>query len=153
MIFSYCDIFHFLFLYTKNPDALGERKILFRGHRRFLCSGYQLKLIGQSFSALCASSLEDVSTVGSSHSLSEAVLFFSLTLFGLVSSKHSLHLLKFVLIPDYEISGIVSGSVLLYSHNTLYTMTTYIKTHFFQFVKSFFIFFYFLFSFLLFLLT
>ena len=59
-----------------------------------------VKLIGQSFSALCASSLEDVSTVGSSHSLSEAVLFFSLTLFGLIGSEHELHLLNFVFIPD-----------------------------------------------------
>ena len=100
-----------------------------------------VKLIGQSFSALCASSLEDVSTVGSSHSLSEAVLFFSLTLFGLVSSKHSLHLLKFVLIPDLEISGIDSGSVLLYSHNTLYTMTSYIKPQKSSFVNRFFEFF------------
>ena len=146
MIFSYCDIFHFLFLYTDIPIYQKPRcyprtrgSLWFIGGFMFRLS---VKLIGQSFSALCASSLEDVSTVGSSHSLSEAVLFFSLTLFGLVSSKHSLHLLKFVLIPDYEISGIVSGSVLLYSHNTLYTMTTYIKTHFFPFVKSFFIFFY-----------
>ena len=42
----------------------------------------------QSFSALCASSLEDISAVSGSHSLSEAVLFLSLTLFGLVSSEH-----------------------------------------------------------------
>ena len=46
------------------------------------------QLIGQSFSAFCTSSLQYVSSVGSSHSLSEAVLFLSLTLFGLVSSEH-----------------------------------------------------------------
>ena len=45
-------------------------------------------LVSQSLSAFCTSSLENVSTVGSSHSLSEAVLLFSLTLFGLVSSEH-----------------------------------------------------------------
>ena len=50
-------------------------------------------LVGQSFSALCASSLEYVSSVSGFHSLSEAVLLFSLTFLGLVSSKHRLHLL------------------------------------------------------------
>ena len=50
-------------------------------------------LVGQSFSALCASSLEYVSAVSSFHSLSEAMLLFSLTLFRLVSSEHRMHLL------------------------------------------------------------
>ena len=49
--------------------------------------------VGQSFSALCASSLEDVSAVSSFHSLSEAMLLFSLTLFRLISSEHRMHLL------------------------------------------------------------
>ena len=64
------------------------------------------KLVGQSFSAFSTSSLEYVSSVGSSHSLSETVLFLSLTLFRLIGSKHFVHLLVFVFIPDYEISGI-----------------------------------------------
>ena len=51
--------------------------------------GY-FSLVGQSFSALGASSLQDVSAVSGSHSLSEAVLLFSLTLFGLISSEHLL---------------------------------------------------------------
>ena len=46
------------------------------------------QLVGQSLSALCASSLEYVSAISSLHSLSEAVLLFSLTLFRLVSSEH-----------------------------------------------------------------
>ena len=50
-------------------------------------------LVGQSFSALCASSLEYVSAVSSSHSLSEAMLLFSLTLLRLVSSEHFCFLL------------------------------------------------------------
>ena len=50
--------------------------------------------IGQSLSAFRASSLKNVSAVGSSHSLSEAMLLLSLTLFGLVSSEHYLHLLQ-----------------------------------------------------------
>ena len=50
--------------------------------------------VRQSLSALCASSLEDVSAVGSLHSLAEAVLFLSLTLLRLVSSEHDWHLLK-----------------------------------------------------------
>ena len=50
--------------------------------------------IGQSLSAFCASSLKNVSAVGSLHSLSEAMLLLSLTLLGLVSSEHFLHLLE-----------------------------------------------------------
>ena len=51
------------------------------------------QLVGQSLSALSASSLEYVSAISSLHSLSEAVLLLSLTLFRLVSSEHRLHLL------------------------------------------------------------
>ena len=72
------------------------------------------KLIGQSFSALSASSLEYVSAVSSSHSLSEAVLFFSLSLLRLVSSEHFLHLLIFLVFRT-RISG-SSGSVLRILH-------------------------------------
>ena len=68
--------------------------------------GSTKKSIGQSFSAFSASSLEYVSSVGSCHSLSETMLFLSLTLFGLISSKHFAHLLSFVCIPDHEMSGI-----------------------------------------------
>ena len=75
-------------------------------HRRFYRFWSRPLLIGQSFSAFSASSLEYVSTVSGSHSLSETMLFLSLTLFGLISSKHFLHLLSFVCIPDLEISGI-----------------------------------------------
>ena len=44
--------------------------------------------VGQSLSALSAASLENVSAVCGLHSLSEAMLLFSLTLFRLVSSEH-----------------------------------------------------------------
>ena len=64
--------------------------------------------IGQSLSAFCASSLENVSAVRSLHSLSEAMLLLSLTLFGLVCSEHFQHLLEFFI-----------GSVLLFSLFTL----------------------------------
>ena len=47
-------------------------------------------LVSQSFSAFSASSLQYVSAVSSSHSLSEAVFLFSLTLFGLIGSEHLL---------------------------------------------------------------
>ena len=47
------------------------------------------KLVCESFSSFCASSLQDLSSVGSFHALTEAVLLFSLTLLGLVCSKHS----------------------------------------------------------------
>ena len=91
----------------------------------FMFFGFS-KLVGQSFSAFCTSSLEYVSSVGGSHSFSETVLFLSLTLLRLISSKHFVHLLSVVCIPDHEISGILSGSVLLFSRITLYTMTSYI---------------------------
>ena len=44
--------------------------------------------VSKSLSALCTTSLENSSTVCGFHSLSEAMLFFSLTLFRLVSSEH-----------------------------------------------------------------
>ena len=56
-------------------------------HRSFFYVGKR-ELVGKSLSALCTSSLENVSAVSSSHSLSETVLLLSLTLFGLVSSEH-----------------------------------------------------------------
>ena len=51
-------------------------------------------LVSQSLSAFCASSFQNISAVGSSHSFSKTVLFLSLTLFGLVGSEHSWHLLQ-----------------------------------------------------------
>ena len=66
------------------------------GQSVFLCCDRIVendRSIGQSFSALCASSLEYVSAVSSFHSLSEAMLLFSLTLFRLISSEHRMHLL------------------------------------------------------------
>ena len=68
-------------------------------------------LVSQSFSAFSASSLQYVSAVSSCHSFSEAVLLLSLTLFGLISSEHFLHLLKVFAIPDHEISGIIRKRV------------------------------------------
>ena len=67
----------------------GKQRLLSGTSAVFMFS-IQMGLVGQFFSALSASSLEDVSAVGSSHSLSEAVLFFSLTLFGLIGSEHDL---------------------------------------------------------------
>ena len=48
------------------------------------------KSVSQSLSALCTTSLENVSAVSGLHSLSETVLLLSLTLFRLISSKHVL---------------------------------------------------------------
>ena len=70
---------------NKNTDRQRNRQSVFlclrSGNRR-------CRSIGQSFSAFCASSFQNVSAVGSSHSLSETVLFLSLTLFGLIGSEH-----------------------------------------------------------------
>ncbi len=73
---------HF-FARGKMTDDLGAKSI---GH---VSSYVTVRLVGQSLSALCTSSLQNVSAVGSSHSLSETMLFLSLTLFGLVSSEHN----------------------------------------------------------------
>ena len=99
-----------------------------------LCIAFN-QSIGQSFSALCASSLEYVSAVSSSHSLSETVLFFSLSLLRLVSSEHLMHLLNLVVFGHEHPKSY--GSVLLV-HIAKYSMTSYIKPYFFSFVKSFF---------------
>ena len=48
------------------------------------------ELIRESCSAFCASSLQNLAAVCSFHSLSETMLFLSLTFFRLVS-KHSLY--------------------------------------------------------------
>ena len=58
---------------------------------RFFYRTYSLflKLISKSCSAFCASSLENLSAVSGSHSLSEAVLLLSVDLFGLICSEHS----------------------------------------------------------------
>ena len=48
------------------------------------------KLIGESCSALCASSLENFSAVSGSHSLSEAVFLFSVSFLRLICSKHGI---------------------------------------------------------------
>ena len=73
------------------------------------------RLVGESLSAFCTSSLENVSAIGSLHSLSETVLLLSLTLFGLISSEHSGTSLRFGF-------GSVSDS----TQWTLFTVTSFI---------------------------
>ena len=76
----------------KNPDAPKNTYSVCRRSvvlSRYDYRGYGLsRLIRESYSALCTSSLEDFSAVRGSHSLSEAVLLLSLTLFRLIGSKH-----------------------------------------------------------------
>ena len=81
-------------LTNKNADSANAQGTL-HSSRCFMLESllYKQQLVGQSLSALCASSLEYVSTISSLHSFSEAVLLLSLTLFRLVSSEHRLHLL------------------------------------------------------------
>ena len=85
--------------------------------------------MGKSLSTLCAASLQNGSSVRSLHSLSEAVLLFSLTLFRLVSSEHLLHLLK-VLIGSvctvrrlYEPDSF--GAIFTLLHNDILYYTRY----------------------------
>ena len=80
--------------------------------------------IGQSFSALCASSFQNISAVGGFHSLSETVFLFSLTLFRLVSSQHRIA-------PPLTMIGNKHGT-------RFYTMTGYIITERPPFCQAFF---------------
>ena len=81
--------------------------------------------MSKSLSTFCAASLENVSSVSGLHSLSEAVLFLSLTLFGLVSSKHFIYLLE-----DWIRKRFSGQTTLTDAANKpklrFYTMTSYI---------------------------
>jgi hypothetical protein len=55
------------------------------------------ELIGKTSSTLGASSFKNFSTVSRSHSFSETVFLFSLSLLGLIGSLHDLHLLVYFL--------------------------------------------------------
>ena len=56
----------------------------------FICfKFYEKRLVGQSLSALIAATLQHLSACRRSHSLTEAVYFTSLSLFGLISSFHN----------------------------------------------------------------
>ena len=82
-------------------------------------------LIGETSSTLGASSLKNFSSVGSSHSLSEAMLLVSLSFLGLVCSFHDLHLL---------VKLLTSFSYIKDDH----TKAEYIISQKNQFVNSFF---------------
>ena len=82
---------------TNRGLCLGGRhrrfyRSIYPRRRIFVCP-WQYSLVGQSFSALGASSLQDVSAVSGSHSLSETVFLGTLSLLGLVRSQHLYSLL------------------------------------------------------------
>ena len=54
----------------------------------------QAKLGAELCSALCSAASEDLTAVCGGHSLAEAVLFFALTLFGLIGTEHRVFLLS-----------------------------------------------------------
>ena len=78
---------------TKKPMTFWVSQERPHGHRYFFGAFTLKRLICQSFSAFSASSLKNVSAVSCSHSLSESVLFFSLSFLGLICSEHYCHLL------------------------------------------------------------
>ena len=94
----------------KNPDNLTKSYRRFETPVGATAKPYS---IGEFCSAFSAASLENLSAVGSSHSLSEAVFFFSLTLFRLVSSEHSVA-------PPYGISEADTSRVFTIRQTILY---------------------------------
>ena len=81
--------------YAKSSDkcqksTLSEDFLAVRDDRS---AATDLQLVGELSSSLGASSLKNFSAVSSSHSLSEAMFLFSLSLLGLVCSLHDSHLL------------------------------------------------------------
>ena len=74
-------------------------------------------LISQTSSSFGASSFKNFSTVSSSHSLSETVLFASLSLLRLVCSLHDLHLLRFI----SKVVLFVNQKMTVRKQNILYT--------------------------------
>ena len=98
--------------HKKTDDGFGVAVATTLGHRYIFGAFRSLlkRLICQSFSAFCASSLKNVSAVSSSHSLSKAVLFFSLSFLRLICSEHYCHLL-----------GNMFGSVSLFSRFYAFT--------------------------------
>ena len=104
VVFGNGDIFHTVSSFLKEffaecPSAgtCGKGKYPLQKIKAYgICTGFvfsicffgKLKLIGESCSAFCTSSLQNFATVGGTHSFSEAVFFLSLKLLGLVCSKH-----------------------------------------------------------------
>ena len=80
------------------------------------------KLVGQSLSALCTSSLENVATIRGLHSLSEAMLLLSLTLLRLVSSEHNRFYLLQDLLSGRNSAGL-TGAEILYECTERTTLT------------------------------
>jgi len=77
----------------QNTGTSEQQKVLempSKDHPSGLCHTPQsgAKSVRQSFSAFCSSSCQNLSTVGGSHSFSEAMLFFSVQLFRLKCSQH-----------------------------------------------------------------
>jgi len=117
----------------KMTDDLGAKSI---GH---VSSYVTVRLVGQSLSALCTSSLQNVSAVGSSHSLSETMLFLSLTLFGLVSSEHngtSLMLESEAYRPKDTMHAFYSDSIYYIRKERILSRLFFILSNFFTFSRE-----------------
>ena len=85
-----------------------------------------IKSVGESCSAFCASSLENLAAVSRAHSFSEAVNLFTLDFLRLICSFHLSHLLL-VFVKD----------ILLQLHRLLYTETYRVVKHYFYFCAKF----------------
>ena len=114
--------------------------ILFTRSIGHVFSYVTVRLVGQSLSALCTSSLQNVSAVGSSHSLSETMLFLSLTLFGLVSSEHngtSLVLESEAYRPQDTMHAFYSDSIYYIRRESILSSVFFILGDFFTFFLHF----------------
>ena len=120
------------------PQILVKSRCIWGDRSFYVCSlGWPIS-VGQSLSALCTSSLENVSAVSSLHSLTEAMLLFSLTLLRLVGSEHFCFLLVRWSLRKRDSRGCIS---LLYNDNLYYIQTNVLCQVFYEIFTAFFSFF------------
>ena len=96
--------------------------------------------MGQTSSALCSSASQNLTAVGSSHSLAETVLHLAMTLFGLVSSEHGGTSLIFGIgsVSDSDPMDAFYSDNIYYIHKPLgLSRVFFVLGHFFAFLARF----------------
>ena len=71
---------------------------------------------GQNLAALCTAAGQNLTAVGSSHSLTETVNLGTVTLAGLIGTLHEIHLLLITSMLDSRMAAATHSNVILQSH-------------------------------------